>query len=367
MHIIILAGGYATRLRPLTLTRPKALLPILDRPIIDWAIEGVIKGGAKRITLSLHHMSDQILKHVISRWGEIVTIDHYIERMPLGDAGPLREIDENLGIDYPVVVIYGDIFSSIDIGKLYSYHKSRGGIATLAITKVKDVRRYGVVNIDDNNRVLGFIEKPPSGGEGYINAGIYVFEREAIEKIRKGRKQGIGRDLMPRLLEVGDVYAYIHYGVWNDIGVPNDYVNANLDALNMISREGVHISPGSSIDGNVELIPPIYIGEDVQIEGDTTVGKGSIIMRGSMIRRGSLIVGSLIMSRVIVDQSTTIVDSIVGEGSYIGRWVRVSRNCIIGDGVYINNLTCLGEGTVVLPYKDLDTQDLCGEANKIIL
>ncbi|MEM4970581.1 MAG: NDP-sugar synthase [Sulfolobales archaeon] len=367
MHVIILAGGYATRLRPLTLTRPKALLPILDRPLIDWVIEGAIKSGAKRITLSLHHMSDQILDHVISRWGKTISIDHYVERVPLGDAGPLREIDENLGIDYPVIVIYGDIFSSVDIGELYNYHRSRGGIATLTITRVKDVRRYGVVNIDENNRVLGFIEKPPSGEGGYINAGIYVFEREAIEKIEKGRKQGIGRDLMPRLLEAGDVYAYIHNGVWNDIGVPNDYINANLDALNMISRDGIYISPGSSIDRSAELIPPIYIGENVQIEGDATIGRGSIIMRGSIIKRGSLIMGSLIMSRVIVDQSTTIVNSIVGEGSYIGRWVRISRNCIIGDGVYINNLACLGEGTVVLPYKDLDTQDLCSEANKIIL
>ncbi|MDT7889345.1 MAG: NDP-sugar synthase [Desulfurococcales archaeon] len=367
MHIIILAGGYATRLRPLTLTKPKALLPILDKPLIDWVIEGAIRSRVKRITLSLHHMSDQILGHVTSRWGNVVAIDYYIERVPLGDAGPLREINDDVGIDYPVVVIYGDIFSSVDLERLYKYHRSKGGIATLTVTRVKDVRRYGVADIDEGGRVRGFVEKPQKGDSGYINAGIYVFEREAVEIIEKGKKQGIGKDLMPRLLEIGEVYAYIHEGIWNDIGVPSDYVNANLDALSMISRDGIYVNPESSIDGDVEMIPPIYIGAGVQIEGSTTVGRGTIIMRSSMIKRGSLIIGSLLMGRVIVDQSATIVDSIIGEGSYIGKWTRVSRNCIVGDGVYINNLTCLGEGTIVLPYKDLDTQDLCSEANKVIL
>jgi len=367
MHIIILAGGYATRLRPLTLTKPKALLPILDRPLIDWVFEEVVRSGVKRATLSLHHMSDQILGHVVPRWGDRVVIDYYIEQIPLGDAGPLGMIDDHLGIDYPVIVIYGDIFSSIDIAKLYQYHRSRGGVATLAVTRVADVRRYGVVNIDREGRLQGFVEKPSTGEAGYINAGVYVFEREAIEKVERGRKQGIGRDLMPKLIESGDVYAYIHDGIWNDIGVPSDYIKANLDALAMISREGVYISPRSSIDSGIELEPPIYVGDGVQIGRGVVIGKGSVIMKGSRIGEGSLIVGSLLMGRVIVDQSATIVNSIIGEGSYIGRWSRISSNCIVGDGVYINSLTCLGEGTIVLPYKDLDTQDLCRETNKVIL
>ncbi|HWQ16606.1 MAG TPA: NDP-sugar synthase [Sulfolobales archaeon] len=367
MHVIILAGGFATRLRPLTLTKPKALLPVLDRPLVDWILEEAVRSGVKRVTLALHHMHDRILGHVLSRWGDDVLIDHYVEHIPLGDAGPLREIGEKLGIDYPVVVVYGDIFSSISIKNIYSYHKAKGGIATIAITKTNDVRRFGAVDIDSDNRVRGFIEKPPIETPGYINAGVYVFSEEAIRHIEVGKKQGIGRDLMPKLLEKGDVYAYIHNGVWNDIGMPEDYIKANLDALNMVSGDGIYISPKAFIEGNVETNPPLYIGDGVSIEDGASIGYGAIIMKGARIGRGSLIIGSLVMERAIVEQSAIIINSIVGEGSYIGRWARISKKCIVGDGVYLGDTACLGEGTIVLPYKDLGTVDLCNEKGKVIL
>jgi len=368
LHVIILAGGYATRLRPLTLTRPKALLPVLDRPLLDWIFEGVTRGGAKRISLSLHHMYDIILKHAQSVWGDTVSIDHYIEEIPLGDAGPILEIEENLGIDFPVVVIYGDIFSSIDVGKVYSFHRSRGGVATVVITRVDDVKRYGVVKVDrDSSRVVDFVEKPLENGGGYINAGIYVFEREVLRYIEKGRKQGIGRDLMPKLIKAGDVYAYIHEGIWNDVGVPGDYIKANIDALSLINKEKKYISPKSSVSESAEITPPVYIGDGVYVEDSATIGGGAVIMRGSKIMRGALVLGSLLMSRVIVGQSASVINSIIGEGSYIGKWSRISRRSIVGDGVYIGDTTCLGEGTIVLPYKDLSSEDLCGETNKIIL
>ncbi len=367
MHMIILAGGYATRLRPLTLTRPKALLPILDRPLVDWVIDEALRSGVKRITLALHHMYDKILGHVLSKWRRVINIDHYVEHIPLGDAGPLREIDKRLGVEYPVIVVYGDVFSTVRIDHVYRYHKARGGIATIVITRVQDVRRFGVVDIDRDNKVRGFVEKPSIEGPGYINAGIYVFSEEAIKHIEMGKKQGIGRDLMPRLLKSGDVYAYIHDDVWNDIGMPEGYIKANLDALNMLSRDGIYISPKASVNGNVETTPPIYIGDGVSIEDGATVRGGTIIMRDAKIGRDALIVGSLLMERTIVDQSATIINSIVGEGSYVGRWARISKRCVVGDGVYVGDATCLGEGTIVLPYKDLGSEDLCGEINKVIL
>lgn len=365
--MIILAGGYATRLRPLTLTRPKALLPILDRPLIDWVLDEAVRSGVKRVTLALHHMYDKILGHVLSKWGDGVYIDHYVEHLPLGDAGPLREIDERLGIEYPVIVIYGDIFSTISIRDIYRYHIARGGVATIAVTRAHDVRRFGVVDIDSDNRVRDFVEKPSREGPGYINAGVYVFSEEAIRQIEVGRKQGIGRDLMPRLLKAGDVYAYIHNGVWNDIGLPEDYIKANLDALSMVSRDGVYISPTAAINGNVETIPPVYIGDEVSVEDGATIGSGAVVMRGAKIGRDSLVMGSLLMERVIVEQSAIVIGSIVGEGSYIGRWARISKRCIVGDGVYIGDTTCLGEGTIVLPYKDLGSSDLCRDVDKVIL
>ena len=365
--MIILAGGYATRLRPLTLTRPKALLPVLDRPLIDWIFEEAVRSGVKRVSLALHHMHERILSHVFSRWGDDVFIDHYVEPIPLGDAGPLREVDEKLGIDYPVIVVYGDIFTSISIKDVYSYHRARGAVATIVITRIHDVKRFGMVNIDDNNRVVSFVEKPSIESPGYINAGIYVFSEEVVKHIEAGKKQSIGRDLMPKLLKTGDVYAYIHNGVWNDIGMPEDYIKANLDALNMVSGNNVYISPRASINGSVETIPPVYIGDGASIEDGTTIGNGAIIMRNTRIGRGSLIIGSLLMERAIVEQSATIINSIIGEGSYIGKWTRISKKCIIGDGVYIGDTTCLGERIVILPYKDLGTTDLCNETDKVIL
>lgn len=368
VQLIILAGGYATRLRPLTLTRPKALLPVLDRPLIDWILEEALRSGVDRVVLSLHHMSDKILGHVVPRWGGRVSLDHYVEQSPLGDAGPLVMISESVGIEYPVLVIYGDIFSSVSLRSVYEYHKSRGGITTIVLAQVADPRRFGLAQVDESGKIRGFVEKPSKARKGphHVNAGIYVFEEEAIKFIERGKKQGIGRDLIPRLIRAGDVYAYIHRGVWNDVGIPEDYIRANMEALMLVSKEGLYIDQQAEVEDGVDIRPPAYIGKGSVVSTGARIS-GSIVMKGVRVGRSSLVDGSIVLDRTVIEQGSAIMGSIVGEESYIGSWSRISRGSIVGDGVYIGEAACLGEGAIVLPYKELKSEDHCREISKVIL
>ncbi len=369
MNALIMAGGFATRLRPLTLTRPKALLPILDKPLIDWLISDLVDSGLKNITLVLYHMYDKIVDHVSNSWrGLSSLINYHVESLPLGDAGSIREIAMGNGVSFPILITYGDIFSKINYRQVMDYHKKMGGIATIVATVVEDVSRFGVLKFGDDNRLIRLIEKPKTAGKesGYVNAGVYVVEEEIIDLIEPGKKQNMARDIIPKAIDRGDIYVYRYNGVWNDIGTPSDYLEANIQAIYQISSEGVVISSNAEIDKDVEVKEPIYIGSGVNISSHSSIGPYTVIMSGTSVGLGALIENSLLMPNTRISNHTVVRESIIGFRSYIGSWSRISKGTIIGDGVVIGDKSCIGEGTIVLPFKEI-YDDLCSKTGRIIL
>lgn len=362
---LILTGGFATRLRPLTLTKPKALLPILDKPLLDWIIEGLSSSKIRDIVLSVRYLS-----HLIkNRYGDgsklNLDVKYLEESKPLGDAGPLKLAHEKGEIDQAFFTIYGDVFSDVDYSEVYNYHKKKGGIATLVLTIVDDPSRYGVVVLDDEGKIKRFVEKPKgTPPSNIVNAGVYVFEPEVIKYIPSKFPAKISADLIPKLLKAGDVYGFIHKGIWSDIGVPADYRKANYMALTKLYPNS-YIDPSVKIEEDVEIVDPVFVSRNVVVGKGSKLGPLTIVNEAVQIGKFCRIMGSIIMMGTLIESSSVIRNSIVGEKSFIGKWVRIEDSTVIGDEVVVNDEIYIARKAVILPFKEL-TFDI-NEEGRVVL
>jgi mannose-1-phosphate guanylyltransferase len=364
MDVVILAGGFATRLRPLSYSRPKALLPILDKSMIDWIMESISAVVNGRIFVSIRYMGDRIREHVGKQWAPLRDRIFFItEERPLGDAGPIVLIDEEYRLSKTFMVIYGDVFSDLDMGRVLKFHRESGGIATLVLARASDVSRYGVAQLS-GDRIVGFIEKPRhSVQSNLVNAGIYVFQREVLDYIprRGGEPLKLAVDVIPRLLGTNDVYGYVHDGLWFDIGTTEDYMSANFKVLEVRCRDPcIETEPG---DARIE--PPIYVGKGVALGHGSELGPRAIIHSNSRVGEAARITESIIFENSTISKGTYVKGSIVGGDSYVGRWVRIEEGSILGDGVYVKDYVFIGRRSKVGPYREV-AESIYGE-DKVLL
>ncbi len=353
MKAIVLTGGFATRLRPLTLTKPKSLLPILGKPLLDWILEGLAKAGLREVILSVRYLANMIKRRYGDGSGIGCFIKYAEEVKPLGDAGPIPLINKDIGLDTTFIVVYGDIFSNINYKDLIQYHKKNGSLATLVLTKVDNPYRYGVAVIEDDNRIVDFIEKPSKNKvrSNLVNAGIYVFEPEVLKYFPDKTPSKLAKDVIPKLVKDGVIYGYIHDGLWSDIGVPADYLRANFEALLHYYPDG-YVSKSADING-AEIVKPVYIGDYVVVDSESIIGPFTVINHGCRIGKFTKISNSILLGNVIVEGSSLIMKSIIGERCYIGKWVRVSEDSVIGDEVVVRDCVYIARNVVILPYKEL--------------
>lgn len=342
---IILAGGYATRLRPLSLTKPKALLPILGRPLLDYILANVKKAQPTNIYLSLRVMAEKI----IERYKNDTSITFIVENEPLGDAGPLKLIAEKYPLDDDVLVIYGDIYSEIDYQSLLEFHRKKGCDVTMVATSVKDPRRYGVLYLNEDDILLDIIEKPNTASSNLINAGIYIFNKKTLNFVRG---KSISRDFLPTLLREGQcISVYKYNGIWGDIGMPQDYAKLNLELLVTKYPKG-YIAENVKISENVTLLPPFYIGYNSRILNDSYI-ENSIIGDNNEIGRGTYIKDTVLMNGTKVGDYSFINGSIISDQCNIGKWNYIAPNSILGDGVITSDGVLINQKTIILPFKEL--------------
>ncbi|MEM3922861.1 MAG: NDP-sugar synthase [Zestosphaera sp.] len=362
---IILAGGYATRLRPLTLTRPKALLPILGRPLLDWILDNLKNAGVKKVYISVRYMSNMIKERYGDGSSYGLKIDYVEEISPLGDGGPIPLIVEKFNINEPFLVVYGDVFSDVPIESFIRFHEKMGATASIVLTRVDDPSRYGVAQVSDGGKVVKFIEKPEkSPPSNLVNAGFYIFTPELMKFFPSKKPSKLAVDVLPKLVEQGLLNAYIHEGLWLDIGVPKDYLRANLSALKYFMPEGF-VSPTSEVGDNVEIIKPVFIDENTKIGDNSVIGPYALIGRASIIGSNVRVADSLLLDNVVTESACYLKGVIVGTGSHIGRWVRISPGVILGDEVRIYDEVFITKNVTILPHKELSDDII--EEGKVIL
>ncbi|AOL16062.1 mannose-1-phosphate guanylyltransferase [Sulfolobus sp. A20] len=358
---IILAGGYATRLRPLSLTKPKALFPLLNRPIIRYTLDSLIDSDVNDIYLSLRVMADKIINYLKnSNLLDKVKIE--VENEPLGDAGPLRVLSEKYNLDEDVIVIYGDVFSEVNIKSLLDFYYKKSCDAVIVGVEVDDPRRYGVL-YTENDILVELIEKPRRPISNLINGGIYIFKKELFESIRV--PSSISRNFLPNILKSNKCIAVYKYsGIWADIGVPDDYLKLNFKLLIEKYPKG-YIGPSAKVSESSTLIPPYYIGQDNVIKEDAYLSSHTILGDNVKIGRGCYISESILMNNVEVKDYTFVTGSIIADKSRIGKWNHVLEGSILGEEVITGDGILINKGTIILPNKEVN--EPIYDRDKIIL
>jgi mannose-1-phosphate guanylyltransferase len=341
MQALILAGGEGTRLRPLTSTVPKPVVPLVDRPFIAFMLDWLRGHGVDDIVMSCGHLASGV-RNVLgdgSAYG--VRLRYVEEPQPLGTGGAVKFAESLL--DERFLMLNGDVLTDLDISAQLALHDARDAQATLALTPVEDPSAYGLVRTRADGRVTGFVEKPaPDQIDTHnISAGIYVLERSVLELLAPDRPASIERDVFPRL--VGDgLYACVGEGYWRDIGTPERYLEGTFDILEGTvttavaerMRDGyVLLEPGSENAGRV--IPSALVERDCRIAAGARIG-GRVVLEAG----------------VTVGEDTTIERAVVLRGSRIGANCRLS-GCIVaggvevGDNTHVEGLAVLGEGVTI--------------------
>jgi mannose-1-phosphate guanylyltransferase len=323
MQALVLAGGEGTRLRPLTLTTPKPVLPLAGRPFLSFMLDWARAHGVEEVILSCGFMSAAV-KAVLGDIYDGMRLRHVTEEEPLGTAGPVRlAYDEGL-LEERLLVLNGDVLTDIDLTAELEQHVRIGARATLALYPVEDTSSYGVVPTDDEGQVTEFIEK--GGGDAptnRINAGAYVIEREVVESIPAGRAVSFELEVFPSLVGHG-LYGYNAAGYWIDIGTPERYLEATWDLLAGRVR--------STLPPRDETGSLVY--ENCLLSG-AHVGPQSVLGRHCSVGTDARVERSVLHERVHVGADAAVVESVLAEGVRVGERARVGPDAMVGAGAII--------------------------------
>lgn len=306
MKALILAGGEGTRLRPLTYTTPKSLLPICNRPFLEHQLRLMRDHGIVEATLLTGYLADAFEPFVARMAEEGISLEVMREEEPLGTAGAVRNVLDRL--DGTTVVFNGDVLTDLDLTALVRSHAALDAAVTLTLTPVADAGPYGLVPLDAGGRVEAFVEKPPPDVArlgGLINAGTYVLEPRVLQEVPAGEMWSFERQLFPSLLAAGErVYGFPSDAYWLDIGTPERYLQAHWDVLEGRSRA----TPVGRRAGVVLLDEKADAGGAA---GPAVLGRGAIAKPGAVLERAVLLPGA------IVERGATVRDAVVGPGATV--------------------------------------------------
>ena len=338
MKAVILAGGFGTRLRPLSCTRPKLMFPIANRTLLDWIMEALAKEGVTQVVLAVNYMADALKREFgTSKHG--VEIVYSREKKPLGTGGPIKKAEPLLREgNAPFLVLNGDIISSVNYSDLFRRHHDFGGRGTIALHEVEDPTRFGVVELE-GTRITRFVEKPSrqEAPSNLVNAGVYVLDPAVFDLIPAETKVSLEREVFPIMVSRGGLYGYRFQGLWVDTGKPDDYFLANRLILNRIAEHAPVINEGAKVSSSATILPPTIIGDSVVIDDDACVGPYASIGDGVTLGKGTRVKHAILFPHTWIESYTSITGAIIGEGAIIGRWVKVEDQCIIGDHVMIDD------------------------------
>ncbi len=356
MKAVILVGGEATRLLPLTCNTPKAMVPVLNIPFLEHVIRYLSQHRIKDIILAQGYLAQPIESYLGdgSRLG--VKLSYVAEDTPLGTAGAVKNAERYL--DEAFLVLNGDIFTDLDISAMIAHHRERKAKVTIALTPVDDPTSYGLIETDAEDRITRFLEKPKPSQvtTNTINAGSYVLEPEILAQLPPRTKISIEREVFPVLLEQGEpVYAYPSAAYWIDMGTPEKYLRLHRDLLSGASSQYLPASDGGVVIGEQSYIHPTaqitgpavigancFIDQRVKLSGPLVIGNGCTILAGSTIE------DSIIWHNVRLGPRSKLQDSIVADHCYLNAGSTIEHS-ILGDQVTVASGCQLEPGSKIQP------------------
>jgi mannose-1-phosphate guanylyltransferase len=317
---VVLVGGEGTRLQPLTLTIPKPLLPFMNRPFLDHVLDRLAEQGVDEVICSSPYLESEFHAFLESRRGTSPSVRWITEERPLGTAGAIAGARQLL--DGTFVALNGDILADLDLRELVRFHRDRGAVATIALHRVDDARRFGLVDTDDHGRVRAFREKPEVMVPGDINAGAYVLEPEALDVVPPEEMVSIERQTYPGLIDAGaPVYAAVAEGYWRDLGTPRDYLDGHIDALEgrISAYEGVprpFAAPTVEIEPGADVRPLVVIGDGARVGGEARVDR-SVLHAGASVGNGATVEASILGPNSRVEAGAEVRDAVLAQDARV--------------------------------------------------
>jgi len=353
MKAVVMAGGAGSRLRPLTVNRPKPMVPIVNRPVIAHIMDLLKRHGITDVVITLQFMAEAIQDYFGDGSAFGMHIDYSIEELPLGTAGSVKQAQHLL--DDTFIVISGDALTDIDLSAVIAYHQQKQSLATLTLYRVPNPLEYGVVILDEEGRIRQFLEKP-SWGEvisDNVNTGIYVLEPQILDYFPPETKFDFSQDLFPILLQKGDpMYGYVASGYWCDVGNLAEFMRANADVLSGKVQvepfgqpigDGIWASEGVEIAPDAQLYGPLYLGDGVKIKQGVIVHGPTVIRNYTVVDRFADVDRSIIWRNCYIGEGAEI------RGAIIGRQVSLKRKSVVFEGAVIGDSSVIGEGAIIRP------------------
>jgi mannose-1-phosphate guanylyltransferase len=315
---VVLVGGFGTRMRPLTQTIPKQLLPLVDRPVLDHVLAHLARHGVAEVVLSSPYLGAAFASYLAARREDPV-VTWVTEETPLDTGGAILNALDRVGGTF--LVLNGDIITGLDVSALVAAHREREAAVTISLSEVADARAFGLVSMRRDGRLLAFKEKPTEPVAGLVNAGVYVIEPPALEAWKPGSAVNVEREIFPSLIEAGaPVFGFVSSDYWIDLGTPEKYLQATFDAL-----EG-------EIPGLAYVAPHVDVSADVSMRSQ--LGRWVVVGPHARVGDGAEVEDSVLLAGSIVEPGAKVRDSVLGPAARIGEGALVHGG-VLAEGATI--------------------------------
>jgi mannose-1-phosphate guanylyltransferase len=356
MQALILVGGEATRLRPLTCNMPKSMVPVLNTPFLEHVIRYLVGHGVRDIVLAQGHLSTPMEDYFGdgSRFG--IKLTNVVESQPMGTAGAVKNAEQHL--DSSFLVLNGDIFTDLDLTAMQEFHEGRQAMITIALTPVEDPTAYGLIETGSGGRITRFLEKPSWNQitTNMINAGTYILSKEILKRIPAGANYSFERQLFPQLLETGDpLFAFPSNAYWMDIGTPEKYLKLHRDLMRgevkgyqVVQGKVVKIGQACTISTETQIVGPAVIGNNCVISRGVKIFGPTVLGNGSYLGEDSVVDSSIIWANTRLGSKVTLNESLLANDCQLENGVTAEKT-VIGDHVVISRSSRLGAGSRIWP------------------
>ncbi len=365
MKAVVMAGGEGTRLRPMTASMPKPLLPVVNRPIMEHVLRLLKRHGFSETVVTVQFLAALVRNYFGD--GEDLGMElHYAtEETPLGTAGSVKNADDLLRGD-SFVVISGDALTDIDLTDLVKFHRDKGALVTVCLTRVPNPLEFGITIVDNEGRVQRFLEKPTWGQvfSDTVNTGIYVMEPEVLDWVAPGESVDWSGDVFPKLLAEGKaIYGYVADGYWEDVGTHESYLQAQADVLTgkvKVDIDGFEVSPGVWVAEGAEVSPeaslhgPVYVGDYAKVDAGAELREFTVLGSNVVVRGGAFLHRAIVHDNVFIGPQSNLRACVVGKNSDIMRAARVEEGAIVGDECVVEEEAIVQAGVKVYPFKTVE-------------
>ena len=372
MKAIIMAGGEGSRLRPLTCDCPKPMMRLMDRPVMQYALELLRAHGIKQIAATLGYLPDAIIDYFGDGSAFDVSLHYYVEEMPLGTAGGVKRAQDFL--DETFIVLSGDGITDLNIAAALDFHRRKGSLATLVLRREVNPLEYGVVTTDSDGKIRAFYEKPArcDAVSDTVNTGIYIFEPQALSFIPDDCAYDFGHDLFPALVQAGEpVYGYVTDDYWCDIGDVRAYLSAHRAAmegqirLNGLSGcNGAVVLPGARVDPTAILEAPCLIAQGAQVSAGARIGAYSVLGENAFAGKNADLKRSILWTGARAEDGAQLRGAILASGASIAPHAQAYEESVLGTGARMESRSVILPGIKLWPGKTVGAGEKL-DANRV--